>query len=66
VTTNACVESALRDAFVRDWETVLVEDCAGAPTKEEREGAVHNVRRYFGRVLDSAGLGGYWAAPGGA
>ncbi len=39
---------------------VLVEDCAGALTKAEHEAAVHNIRTYFGRVLDAATLEGYW------
>jgi ureidoacrylate peracid hydrolase len=64
VTTNVCVESTLRDAFMRDWSVALVEDCAAALTKEEHEAAAHNVRTYFGRVLDSAALEGYWTAPG--
>jgi ureidoacrylate peracid hydrolase len=56
VTTNVCVESTIRDAFMRDYQSVLVEDCAGAPTKKEHESAVHNVRTYFGSVTDSASL----------
>jgi ureidoacrylate peracid hydrolase len=64
VTTNVCVESTARDAFMRDWRVVLVEDCAAAPTKGEHESAVHNIRTYFGRVFDAATLEGYWTAPG--
>lgn len=60
ITSNVCVESTVRDAFMRDWDVVLIEDCAGAPTKSEHEGAVHNVRTYFGRVLDAATLEEAW------
>lgn len=60
VTTNVCVESTVRDAFMRDWDAVLVEDCTAALTTGEHAAAVENVRRYFGRVLDSATLGGDW------
>ena len=56
VTTNVCVESTIRDACMRDYRAVLVADCAAAPTKEEHEGAIHNVRTYFGSVTDSASL----------
>ncbi len=63
VTTNVCVESTLRDAFMRDYHTVLVEDCAAAFTRPEHDGAVHNVRTYFGRVTDSAAIEGLWATP---
>ena len=56
VTSNVCVESTIRDACMRDFRAVLVEDCAGAPTRKEHESAVHNVRTYFGKVTDSASL----------
>ena len=60
VTTNVCVETTIRDACMRDYRAVLVADCAGAPTKEEHEGAIHNVRTYFGTVTDSATLMAAW------
>lgn len=62
VTTNVCVESTLRDAFMRDWHVALVEDCAAAFTKAEHDAAVHNVRTYFGRVLDTASLEAFWCS----
>ena len=62
VTTNVCVESTLRDAFMQDWRVALLEDCAAAPTKGEHDAAVHNVRAYFGRVLDSTTLEAHWAS----
>lgn len=60
VTTNVCVESTIRDACMCDYRAVLVEDCAGAPTREEHESAVYNVRTYFGSVTDSASLIAAW------
>jgi ureidoacrylate peracid hydrolase len=60
VTSNVCVESTIRDAFQRDYRAVLVEDCAGAPTREEHESAVRNVRMYFGSVTNSAVLMAAW------
>ena len=62
VTTNVCVESTVRDACMRDYRAVLVADCAGAPTKDEHESAVHNVRTYFGSVTDSTSLVAGWSA----
>lgn len=62
VTTNVCVESTLRDAFMRDWDVALVEDCTAALSKEEHEAALHNVRAYFGRVLPSTALVDLWRA----
>jgi ureidoacrylate peracid hydrolase len=61
VTTNVCVESTARDAFMQDWQVVLLEDCAAALTKAEHEAAVHNVRTYFGRVTDAAAVERAWA-----
>ena len=59
-TTNVCVESTARDAFMRDYYVVLVEDCAGAPSKEEQEGTLHNMRTYFGHVTDSHAVAEVW------
>ncbi len=60
VASNVCVESTARDAFMRDYYVVLVEDCAGAATKEEHEAACANIRGYFGRVLGSQSLVALW------
>jgi len=59
-TTNVCVETTARDAFMRDYQVVLVEDCTGAPTKEEHEGTLHNMRTYFGQVTDSPMVAALW------
>ncbi|HEU5320677.1 MAG TPA: isochorismatase family protein, partial [Methylomirabilota bacterium] len=66
VTTNVCVESTARDAFMRDHDVVLVEDCAAAFTEAEHEAAVHNVRAYFGRVCTAAALQEHWDAASGS
>ncbi len=66
ITTNVCVESTARDAFMHDYDVVLVEDCAGALSKAEHEAAVHNIRTYFGRVLDAAGIERHWASTPGS
>ena len=61
VTTNVCVESTARDAFMHDWQVVLLADCAAALTKAEHDAAVHNVRTYFGRVAEAATVERAWA-----
>lgn len=53
VVTNVCVESTVRDAFNRNYDVVLVEDCCGAFDKEEHEAAIRNIEKYFGKVSDS-------------
>jgi ureidoacrylate peracid hydrolase len=60
VATNVCVESTARDAFMRDYHVVVVEDCTAAATKEEHDASHHNIRRYFGRVVDSEHLFTLW------
>ncbi len=62
VTTNVCVESTARDAFMRDYHVVVVEDCTAASTKEEHDASLHNIRRYFGRAVDSERLFTIWKA----
>ena len=61
VTTNVCVESTARDAFMRDYHAILVEDCCAAASPEEHQGALTNMRTYFGEVRNAgevlAGLG---------
>ena len=59
-TSNVCVETTARDAFMRDYHVVLIEDCTGAPTKEEHEGTLHNMRTYFGHVADSHSVTALW------
>lgn len=51
--TNVCVESTVRDAFNRDYNIILVEDCCGAFDVREHEAAVHNIAAYFGGVAES-------------
>jgi ureidoacrylate peracid hydrolase len=63
VSTNVCVESTVRDACMRDYHAVLVEDCCGALTEAEHQAALHNVRGYFGRVLDSTTIIAHWRPP---
>lgn len=65
VTTNVCVKSTARNAFMRDWQVVLLEDCAAAlTTKTEHDAAVHNVRAYFGRGADAAAIERAWGETG--
>jgi ureidoacrylate peracid hydrolase len=60
VSTNVCVESTARDACMRDYQAVMVEDCCGALTEAEQQAALHNMRNYFGRVLDSGAIATHW------
>jgi ureidoacrylate peracid hydrolase len=61
VSTNVCVESTIRDACMRDYHAVLVEDCCAAMSKPEHDASLNNVGRYFGRVLDSQTIASHWS-----
>jgi ureidoacrylate peracid hydrolase len=65
VATNVCVESTARDAAMRDYDVVLVEDCAGAASREEHEATCWNVSRHIGHVVGSRRLLSLWAGSGG-
>ena len=60
VATNICVESVLRDGFMRDYHVVLVEDCAGAYSERAHQSTVENVKAFLGRVVDSGTLLRHW------
>lgn len=53
-TTNACVETTIREAYLRDYDVVAVRDCV-AGVDPEWERVAHAVwSQYFGVVADSA------------
>jgi ureidoacrylate peracid hydrolase len=53
VGTNVCVESTLRDGYMRDYYIVLLEDCVGATNQELHQATLQNVTLHFGRVSNS-------------
>jgi ureidoacrylate peracid hydrolase len=56
-TTNVCVESTARSAFMRNYHVVLVEDCCAAYDLAEHLAAVRNIERFFGLVMTSQQVG---------
>jgi nicotinamidase-related amidase len=62
VATNVCVESSLRSAFMRDFEVIIVEDCAAARTARAHGAALDNVRQHFGLVATAADVERAWMA----
>jgi ureidoacrylate peracid hydrolase len=53
VATNVCVESSIRDAFFRDYQCVLVEDCCKAWNAQSHLATIENVIHGFGMVMAS-------------
>ena len=49
--TNVCCESTVRDAMMRDFKCIMVEDANAAQTDEEHLTALENVARVFGDVM---------------
>lgn len=60
VSTHVCVETAARDAFVRDYYTVVVGDGTAAYSQQEHETALKLIDRFFGEVVSIADLRPLW------
>lgn len=50
VTTEMCVESTVRDAFMRDYSVVVASDCTQGSTGERHEYSLNLMDIYFARV----------------
>jgi ureidoacrylate peracid hydrolase len=61
-TTNVCVETTARHAYIRGFHVVVAGDCTGAPSQSEHEAALVNIRNYFGRVAPSSEIAAAWVA----
>lgn len=51
VATNYCVESTIRDAYARDYDLLVVEDCVACPWEDLHRATLKNVEIFYGRVL---------------
>lgn len=60
VTTNVCVESTARDAFMRDYSVIAVSDCVASYDPEVHEASLRNIRTHFGAVRTSAEVVADW------
>jgi ureidoacrylate peracid hydrolase len=61
VTCSVCVESTLRDAFYRDYQCLVLDDCTAEPIGSEFGRSNHDasllvIEKLFGWVSDSASL----------
>lgn len=48
LTTNACVETTIREAYLRDYDVVAIEDCISGVNPEWEQSAKAVWRHYFG------------------
>lgn len=60
VATNVCVETAARDAYMRDYYVVVVGDCTAARDDDFHRGALANVEASFGVVSTADALARIW------
>jgi len=60
LTTNVCVESSVRDAYQRDYWTVMVSDCTAASAPELHHASLRSIERNFGLVATSGEILRVW------
>jgi ureidoacrylate peracid hydrolase len=61
VSTNVCVESTARDAYMLDFYVVLVEDCCGAYKPNLHAATIENINDRFGVAVTGADVQAAWA-----
>jgi ureidoacrylate peracid hydrolase len=60
VSTHVCVETTAREAFVRDYYTVVVADGSAAYSQQEHETALKLIDRFFGEITTIDHLRPLW------
>lgn len=55
-TTNACVETSIREAYLRDFDVVAVEDCISGVNADWESTAKRVWKQYFCEISDSASI----------
>src|SRR5262245_49273519 len=60
VSTNVCVETTARDAYMYDYYVTLVEDCSAAYSEAMHKGTLKNISDHFGLVLTSDEIIALW------
>jgi ureidoacrylate peracid hydrolase len=64
VTSNVCVESTARDAYMLDYHVLVVADATASYNEEVHEATLTNIRRAFGTVVNRAEVGEAWRRAG--
>lgn len=60
IATEVCVESTARDAFFRDYQVVVPEDCVGCYSEDRQKAALVVIARSFGVVGPSTDIAAVW------
>jgi ureidoacrylate peracid hydrolase len=56
VDTNVCVETTVREAYMRDFDVIVLEDCVGGVHRDWHRIALEVWSRYIGAVIPSQHL----------
>lgn len=64
VATNYCVESTIRDAYARDYDIFVVEDCVATLWEDLHKATLRNVEMFYGTVMALEKLKDTIGAPG--
>lgn len=51
VATNVCVESTVRDAYFRDYDITVIEDCVAGTMLDLHQATLKNVEIYMGELV---------------
>jgi ureidoacrylate peracid hydrolase len=62
VATNVCVETSVREAFVRDYYVVVPHDATAAYSPDAYEASLRNVAMHFGQVVAAEDILTAWSA----
>ena len=62
VVTNVCVETSAREAFVRDYYVVVVNDGTAAYVQADHDMTLKNIDRFFGETVSIDDLTTVWPA----
>ena len=60
VTSDVCVESTARDAFMRDYHVLFLSDCTGVDDPTVQQAVLERIDRYFGHVVSSEEIVQAW------
>lgn len=58
--TNVCVESTVRDGFMRDYHIVVPADMTEGTSVDAKAWSLKNIETFFGEVVDSRDLLACW------
>lgn len=64
IATEVCVTATAREAFSRDYWTIVVSDCTATHSDEAQLFALRDVDRFFGRVIESEEISRVLSVPG--